>query len=307
MEFNKFSFMSHEVLWVLQTQLKLKKLTKITKYLECKKDLTYSTIKNTLNIAGVDKEDAISILKKINEANHPKNIMGRYTIEALIERPFCHPALLAFQYLGNPNILKKPRVAIIGSRHPTYYGREQAQKFAKYLAQEGCTIISGGAIGIDAIANATAIENGFSCAIIGSGIKNLYPSSNLWLFQNMINSKNGLILSEFNSFETPQKWHFPRRNLSIASIADFVLVIEATKTSGSLITANAALDLGIDVGALPGNIENLNSTGTNALIQNGAFCIQTPQDVLERILFIHNLQNNNKNVMGYSGCLIAKG
>ena len=149
--------------------------------------------------------------------------------------------------------------------------------------------MSGGAIGIDAIANAVGYDYGSTCAVIGSGINNLYPTSNLSLFQKMGNAENGLILSEFNSFEPPQKWNFPRRNISIAALADFVFVIEAALTSGSLITANAAAEFGTDVGALPGAVDHYNSQGTIELIKNGAFCIQSPQDVLERISFLKKL------------------
>ncbi len=179
-------------------------------------------------------------------------------------------------------------MAIIGSRHPTYYGREQTFRFAKELSAKGCTIISGGAIGIDSIANSVALEqDGGSCAILGSGLKNLYPPSNSFLFNNMKFSPSGLLLSEFFEQDPPQKWNFPKRNHTIALLADFVLIIEATLTSGSLITAHAALDYGTDIGALPGSIDCVNSEGTNSLIQRGAYCIQRPQDVLERVEYLY--------------------
>ncbi len=284
-----------EELWFLQTKLKNKELRNITTYLSKIKDHGQVKLSQILNDCYIkDKNDLLQLRDdyKKNISNNINFYLGRYQLESILKKPLQHPSFLAFQYLGNPEVLQKPIVAIIGSRKPTYYGREQTQRFACALAKEGCTILSGGAIGIDSIANAVGHDHGSSCAIIGSGIKKLYPASNLKLFQNMGNSQNGLILSEFHCYESPQKWNFPRRNLSIAALADFVLVIEAAFTSGSLITAHAAADFGTDVGALPGEVTHVNSQGTNELIKNGAFCIQTPQDVLERVSFLYKIKKN---------------
>lgn len=212
-----------------------------------------------------------------------QQILDRMDITQLIKKPFIHPNLLCLEFNGNPKILNFPKIAIIGSRHPTYYGRKQAYYFARELAQKNCVILSGGAIGIDTIATATALEFGNACCVLGSGLENIYPTSNRELFEKLKKNPHGLLLSEFNSNCNAQKWNFPRRNLTIAALVDFVLVIEGKSTSGSLITANFANDLGIDVGALPGCVDNPNSCGTNELIANGAFCIQTPSDVLERV------------------------
>ncbi|RDB35533.1 MAG: DNA-processing protein DprA [Spirobacillus cienkowskii] len=270
--------------WLLQTQLKHKLLRTITQYL-----------KNDSNNHLVD----LSFIKKqfninIEEKNvNKKNIISRFELEKILSKPFMHPALLAFEYLGNIQILNQPIVAIIGSRRPTYYGRQQTHHFAKTLAEHGMTIVSGGALGIDAIANAVGHEYGSSCAVIGSGIEKPYPASNIKLFHSLAASNRGLVLSEFNSEDIAQKWNFPRRNISIAALADFILVIEAKITSGSLITAHAALDLGIDVGALPGDINRANSCGTIELIKNGAFCIKTPYDVIERVQYITKTYRKN--------------
>jgi DNA processing protein len=221
-------------------------------------------------------------------------IVTRMEIESLLQKNIHMDAPLALQYEGQLDILKKPLVAIIGSRKPTYYGREQSYRFAKELAQKGCAILSGGAIGIDSIANAVGMEKeGGSCAILGSGLNNLYPPSNKTLFQKLKHHNQGLLLSQFLENEPPQKWNFPKRNHTLAQLADFVLIIEATQTSGSLITANAALDFGTDVGAIPGCIDSINSIGTNYLIQRGGFCIQTPQDVFERVDYIYKQRMMN--------------
>ncbi|KAB8040695.1 hypothetical protein GCL60_01865 [Silvanigrella paludirubra] len=287
--YNKYTNITKEELWLLQSKLKNNEIRKVTTYLTNKKDNSNFKFSEILDICNIDnKYDLLNFYNdlKRKETSIDNKFIDRFYLESILQKKLQHPSLLAFQYLGNPKILSKPVVAIIGSRKPTYYGRQQAQYFSKELAIAGCTILSGGAIGIDAIANAVGYEYGSTCAIIGSGIRNFYPSSNLSLFQKIGNSTNGLILSEFNSFEKPQKWNFPRRNLSIAAIAHFVLVIEAAVTSGSLITANAAAEFGIDVGALPGAVNHANSLGAIELIKNGAFCIQSPRDVLERISFL---------------------
>lgn len=183
---------------------------------------------------------------------------------------------------GNLNILHQPKIAVIGSRHPTWYGREQTHHFVASLAKHPVTILSGGAIGVDCIANETAFRSqGNSCAVLGSGLSRYYPQSNRLLFDEMADSKNGLLISEFEPESAVQKWMFLKRNQTLAALADVILVMEATQKSGSLSTVKAALDLGIEICALPGPVDSLNSSGTNSLIQMGAHCVTSPQEVLE--------------------------
>jgi len=204
-------------------------------------------------------------------------------IEEVTKKTFFLKNVPLFFYSGNIEILEKPCIAIVGSRKPTLYGRQQAHRFAKALAQEGFCIVSGAALGIDAIAQQAALDaGGCSIAVIGSGLNFLYPPSNDALFRSLLRTDRGLILTEFEHDTPPQKWTFPKRNLTIAALAHFVLVVEASERSGSLITANAALEWGIDVGAIPGCIDSSNSSGTNGLIEQGAFCIQSPRDILLR-------------------------
>jgi DNA processing protein len=300
MVWSSFKNSFNKNLWFIQTHFTFKEINKF-----------YEIINNNnlsiLNISDNNKSIFNSILEKIiSNKERLENLIilyqkyfdiyfesnlkliSKFEIEILTNKKLheCFP--LVMQYSGNTNILKKPLIAIVGSRHPTFYGREQTYKFAKQLSNLGCTIVSGGAIGIDAIANSVALEqNGGSCSILGSGLKNLYPPSNHNLFKKLANSESGLLFSEFQENSPPQKWNFPKRNHTISLLADFVLIIEAAKTSGSLITANAALDFGIDVGVLPGPIDSVNSEGTNSLLQSGAFCIQKPTDVFERVEYIY--------------------
>lgn len=207
--------------------------------------------------------------------------ISKKELQALLPRSLPPSFVSSLYYLGNITILAKPTVAIVGSRRPTLYGREQCYRFAKSLSEAGICVLSGGAIGIDTIANTCAFESGYSCAVIGSGLSRVYPSSNQRLFKKMASSQTSLLLSQFEDDTSAQKWHFPKRNMTIAALADFVLVIEGARTSGSLITAEMALNFGRDVGALPGPIDSEASVGTNFLIQNGAHCVTTPRDVLE--------------------------
>ena len=138
----------------------------------------------------------------------------------------------SLNFLGNPEILCAPRVAIIGSRHPTYYGRSQAQHFAKALASAGVTVLSGAAIGIDTIANSTALSYGNTVAVLGSGLCVPYPRSNKSLIEQIGKGSGSLVLSELEAHEPPARWHFPRRNKIIAALSHFVLVIEAMPASG---------------------------------------------------------------------------
>lgn len=272
----------------MQTNFTFQEIKKVTNFLKTKKvRSTQSLLKSLLDNQILNEKRVLSLAEKyqffLSEPS-PQNILSRKQLEHLLNKPLSEHAPLAFQFQGSLSCLKRPIVGIIGSRHPTFYGREQAHHFAHHLARAGCTVLSGGAIGVDAIANKSAWnQGGDSIAVIGSGLNQLYPFSNLDLFQNLAHSSNGLILSEFSADEPPRKWNFPRRNLSIAALCDFIFVVEAAKTSGTLITANMALEFGVDVGALPGSVENPNSQGTNSLIQNGAFCIQRPEDILEKI------------------------
>ena len=211
----------------------------------------------------------------------PRSDLERLTRSTL---PPSFPPTINFT--GNPEILCAPRVAIVGSRHPTYYGRTQAQRFAEALATAGVTVLSGAAIGIDTIVNSTALSSGNTVAVLGSGLYVPYPRSNRKLIEQIGSRKNSLLLSELDPYEPPARWNFPRRNRIIAALSHFVLVIEAMPASGSLITAGFAAEIGVDVGALPGPVNSLSSSGCNLLIKEGAFCIEKPEEVLERLGFL---------------------
>ena len=173
-------------------------------------------------------------------------------------------------------------VAIIGARMCSYYGRTQAYEFAKELASCGVQIISGLARGIDGWAHKGAIDGGGETfAVLGCGVDICYPSQNINLYREI--QKKGGIISEYEAGEKPLGWHFPLRNRIISGLADVVLVIEAKKKSGSLITVEYALEQGKSVYALPGRVGEALSEGCNNLIFQGAQIAKNVEIILEEL------------------------
>lgn len=189
---------------------------------------------------------------------------------------------------------KNKTVAIVGSRNCSHYGAETAKWFGSELARAGMQIISGVAAGIDSKGLCGALsENGRVFGILGCGADIIYPPENNRLYEDIINS--GGIISEYSCGTKPLAYHFPQRNRIISALADCVLVVEARKKSGSLITADLALEQGKDVAAVPGRHSDILSEGANSLIKNGAYLVTSPQDILE-IMGVE-ARINNKNVI----------
>jgi len=171
-------------------------------------------------------------------------------------------------------------VAIVGTRHPTPYGREIASKLGKDLAELGFTIVSGGAAGIDTAAHQGAFRTGGrTIAVLGCGLDVPYPVHNQQLFREIVEQQQGAVLSEYPLGAAPESWRFPVRNRLISGLAMGVVVVEAGSQSGALITAGTAADQGREVMAVPGNIDRPSSAGTNALIMDGAALVTCAQDV----------------------------
>ncbi len=176
-------------------------------------------------------------------------------------------------------------LAIVGSRHPSFYGLHQAKKFAKDLAQQGWTIVSGLARGIDEAAHQAALDvaYGRSLAVLGCGVDRVYPKENEKLFFAL--TERGAVLSEFPLGTAPLAQNFPRRNRIISGLSLGVLVVEAHARSGSLITAHEAIDQGREVFALPGPVDQLTSRGTHRLIKEGAALVETASDMIEALAY----------------------
>jgi DNA processing protein len=197
-----------------------------------------------------------------------------------------YPEKLKYIYNPPAGILVKGNIpdidrsiAVVGARNASEYGKTIAYKFAYELSSRGITIISGMARGIDSCAHRGAIEGkGLTIAVMGSGFKHIYPTSNNKLFQDITN--NGCVITEYMPDMMPLPYNFPERNRIISGLAKYVLIVEAGERSGSLITANLALEQGKDVFAVPGNILSPNSFGTHKLIKEGAKLISGIEDIL---------------------------
>jgi DNA processing protein len=183
---------------------------------------------------------------------------------------------------GRRELLGEPHFAIVGSRNPTAQGMENARAFAEYLAGCGLVICSGLASGIDAAAHAGALGAGApTTAVLGCGPDRIYPAANAALAQRI--AAEGLVISEYLPGTRPLKEHFPRRNRLISGLSLGVLVVEAARRSGSLITARLAGDQGREVFAIPGSIHNPLARGCHQLIRQGAVLVETAADILAEI------------------------
>ncbi|MCX8656326.1 DNA-processing protein DprA [Gilliamella sp. B2840] len=206
------------------------------------------------------------------------------------------PPLFLF-VMGNQKLLHSPQIAMVGSREFSEYGAQWGRYFAGELAINGLTVTSGLALGLDAICHRGALEvSGHTIAVLGSGLAQIAPRSNLNLANDML-AQDGAIVSEFLPFEKARAEYFPRRNRIISGLSLGTFVVEASEKSGSLITARYALEQNRDVFALPGDIDNQNCSGTHYLIKQGAYLVTEPIDILEHysryLSTIHRQEHNH--------------
>ena len=180
-------------------------------------------------------------------------------------------------------------VAIVGSRRATMYGLEMAEKIAFDLASRGVTIVSGMARGIDSAAHRGALKaKGRTIAVMGSGHNYIYPPENEKLYNEI--AATGAVVTEFEDDAKPLPFNFPMRNRIISGLSLGVVVVEAAKDSGALITASYALEQNREVFAVPGKVSSITSAGTHELIKDGARLIQSADDILEE-LNLHEIED----------------
>lgn len=186
-------------------------------------------------------------------------------------------------YIGNLPAERRPTVAIVGTRKPTNYGNEIAYRLAYDLASKGVVIVSGLALGIDAVAHRGALDaGGTTIAVLGSGVDVISPQSHRALGERIINS-GGAILSEYEPGVAAQKYTFLERNRIVSGLSEALIIVEAAQRSGTLNTASHALSQGKLVAAVPGNITSYASAGCNKLLQQGALLVTSADDILNEL------------------------
>lgn len=254
----------------------------------------------TIWAASLDEIDAVLNLKggfeqlrKEKEALDPEKewlLLEEQGIKAIAPFMDNYPTLLKeinhvppiLYYRGNLEIFNQPAVAIVGSRRCTFYGQEVAHKLAFELASAGVIIVSGMALGIDTAAHRGALESsGYTAAVLGCSLDCCYPPGNQELMEQI--SSCGVIISEFSLGTEPLPFNFPQRNRIISGLSLGTIVVEATAKSGSLITANYALEQNREVFAVPGNIGSPYSRGCHRLIKDGAKLVESAADVFEEL------------------------
>jgi DNA processing protein len=181
--------------------------------------------------------------------------------------------------LGDPTA---PGIALVGSRHPSTYGKVVTEQLARGLVGRGITVVSGLARGIDSVAHLNSLESGGrTIAIMGCGLSHMYPPENRRMAERI--SRQGAVVSEFPMATKPDRLNFPLRNRTISGLSLGTVVVEAGERSGALITAQWALEQGREVFAVPGNVTAPTSRGTNRLIKMGAKLVEGVDDILEEL------------------------
>ena len=224
-------------------------------------------------------------------ANHVVTLADAEYPRTLLQTPDPPPLIYA---KGRLDLLNRPCIAIVGSRNATAQGNTTAESFATALANAGLAIVSGMALGIDAAAHRGGLLGTASTiAVVGTGLDKVYPARNRDLAHAI--AQKGLIISEFALGTPPLAANFPRRNRIIAGMSRGTLVVEAALSSGSLITARLANEMGKDVFAIPGSIHSTLSKGCHGLIKQGAKLVDDAADILDELRMAHHAGSSHKS------------
>lgn len=206
-------------------------------------------------------------------------------------------------YRGNIKYCNDVSMGVIGTRKPTAYGVNCARDLSRTLAEAGFCIVSGMARGIDSEAHTATLQvGGKTCAVLGCGLDRIYPPENKKLYDIIVD--RGVVISEYPPETLPLPQNFPARNRIISGLCNGLLVIEAGKRSGTLITVDFAAEQGRDVFAVPGSIFSKKSEGTNFLIKQGAFVVTAANDILDEYSF-ESREVSTKTFSGIRGELIG--
>jgi DNA processing protein len=249
-----------------------------------------------LAVDGIGEKSARSILEQ-RQKIHPQTLYDDYLAvnpDFLTPADPSYPRLLweipdppaVLHYRGNLDLLHSVdddrAIALVGTRDPSEYGKRWTKRISQILSQQGLTLVSGLAMGVDAIAHQTAVDlRNPTIGVLGNGVDVIYPTQNRQLYEQM--ERGGLILSEYPSGMQPDRRHFPMRNRIVAGLCRATIVLEAGEHSGALITARLANDMGRDVFALAGSLDNPQALGCLNLISQGAQIIVSEAQLLVAI------------------------
>jgi DNA processing protein len=251
-----------------------------------------ATLSELLSVEGIRKEVALDILARRYEGD-PQEELKRTEdhgarIITYVEPSYpkalkeIHDPPMLLYLKGNDIPANTTFIAMVGSRNATHYGLKAAEKIGQGLARRGLGVVSGMARGIDSASHWGCLGGfGFTIAVLGTGIDIIYPTFNKKLYHLIV--EKGAVISEFPMGTPPAPTNFPIRNRIISGLSRGVIVVEATKNSGSLITASQSLDQGREVFAVPGSIDSFKSAGCHFLIKQGARLVENSDDVLEEL------------------------
>lgn len=252
-----------------------------------------ATEKELAQVAGIQKRQVAGLLGNTDTTKRAEKELERLSAVGGVVLSYedeNYPPLLkqlidpppVLYVIGNKELLLGPAVAMVGSRAATAYGRRIASRLAADLAARSVTVISGLALGIDAESHRGAItEKGSTVGVLGCGLDVVYPKQNRSLYKQL--GKEGALVTEYPLGTRPEGFRFPARNRIIAGLSRGVVVVEAAKKSGSLITAQIALDIGREVFAVPGQVDSFKSEGAHWLLQQGAKLVQRVDDIVEEL------------------------
>ena len=226
------------------------------------------------------RDSAARALAWLEQPNHHLLFLHDPDYPALLAELVDAPPLLFVQ--GDPALLERPQIAMVGSRRASKPGLQTAEAFARCLAQSGFVVTSGLALGIDGAAHRGALATGRTVAVLGTGLQCLYPQRHAGLADDIV-AAGGALVSELPLDCPPQAANFPRRNRLISGLSLGVLVVEASPSSGSLITARLAAEQGREVWALPGSIHHPGAHGCHQLIREGAQLVESVAHILESL------------------------
>jgi DNA processing protein len=249
-------------------------------------------VQRLIRIQGIEKHTAQRIKENVDEkyVAYQLDYLQRHNINVLtywdkdypprLKKIYDAPVILF--YRGDVSVLNTDSVGVVGTRNPSEYGKMVTEKFCRDLIKYKLTIVSGLARGVDTVAHRTVVKNGGkTVAVLGCGLDQIYPPENENLAKLI--SENGIIISEYRIGTIPDPGNFPRRNRIISGLSLGILVSEAGRKSGALITAYQALDQNREVFAIPGAVNSRKSHGANYLIKQGAILVQDTEDVVQEL------------------------